>query len=137
PPGDWYVGTDALAFLQDEWYNDVLRTQILDPFADGASVITLEDGTVRIEVDIALFPYIQAVEMLNVISNIVSMSWSSVDQLPYQVERSTNLVSGVWTNSPSGTLPRQQSLQLGTGGSLLYDDPMPAERMGFYRIIPQ
>jgi hypothetical protein len=137
PPGDWYVGTDALAFLQDEWYNDVLRTQILDPFADGASVITLEDGTVRIEVDIALFPYIQAVEMLNVISNIVSMTWSSVDQLPYQVERSTNLVSGVWTNSPSGTLPQQQSLQLGTGGNLLYDDPMPAERMGFYRIIPQ
>jgi hypothetical protein len=137
PPGDWYLGSDSLSYLKDEWYNDVLRIETLDPLADGSTVISLEDGTVRIEVDLALAPFPQEVLSFSAISNVVALSWSSLAQLPYQVERSTNLVSGVWTNAPSGSLPSQQSLQLGTGSGLLYNDPVPADPKSFYRVIPQ
>ena len=129
PPGTWYVGTDTFGAYLDRWFRDAVREFYNDPIADGATPLSLADGTVMIGVDLRLGLPPEALVVLGAAPAAgggALLEWPGEADQAYQVQRNQDLRGGVWTNAPAGTADLEQSLKpAGPAGVRQYLDPAP------------
>jgi hypothetical protein len=137
PPGTWYVGTDTLGSYVDEWFDDLVRRSLVEPFADGATPVTLaEGGTESVSFWLAVsLPNPVVMSLLLEAGGGVIMEWQAEADRAYQVERGGDLGNDDWSLAPSGATEIESSYKpAGTASLRQYQDPeTPAS--AFYRVL--
>ena len=131
-PGAHYVRTvSENTYFVDEWFDDMRANGETIPPEAGAVSIASGSTTGGVSFGLGFL-----IAQIGVISNDYSVFWQAAAGTAYRIQYSTNLLSGNWTNAPTGTNAIQHSLQTSAvQGILEYQDVDGPMSNRFYRIV--